>query len=74
MSALHPEGGYPRLIRFVNPGALPSSEIVSMLDRAQNLLRIDAYNFKRLNPMQQHIVLHTEDAVIEIGERFPIRR
>ena len=64
--AFNPDNGLPRLIRYVEPGTLPARDLVSILDASQNLLIIDRVNFEKLNDNQQHQVLRTQKAFIEI--------
>ena len=65
-SALCPEGGPSRLIRFVEPGTLPDDTLVSLFDPRQNLLLIDRELFESLPYLEKHIVLHTTRKFIEI--------
>lgn len=65
MSNVLPEGGFPRIFRFVEPGTIPARGVVALLDTSKNLLIIDKEKFSQLNEMHQQIVLTTGRTVIE---------
>lgn len=64
MSAFCPEGGLPRLFRYVNHMPLPN--IVAMLFRNENLLLIDREHWDRLDDTTRHRVMRTEEKLLEI--------
>ena len=62
--AFNPDDRPARIFRYVEPGTLPSRDIVSLYDEAMNLLIIDKQNFEKLTPM--HLVLRTHEPCIEV--------
>ena len=64
--AFNPDDRPARLFRYVEPGTLPSRDIISLYDKSSNLLIIDRVNFAKLTPMQKHLVLRTHEPCIEV--------
>lgn len=60
--AICPEGGYPRLFRF----DITDDRVLSELDEAQNLLRINKYLFDQLPEHLQHEVYKTHAKILTI--------
>lgn len=60
--ALCPDDGPPRLWRFVNGGSLPN-DVVSMLDKKQNLLLINKNLFDQLGELEKHEILRTHASI-----------
>lgn len=58
--ALCPDGGPPRLWRFVEDDTMTMNRVVSLLDAKQNLLIINRPLFDQLVPINQHQVLRTQ--------------
>lgn len=65
--ALAPEGGYPRLWRFVQDGVLPEG-VLCTLDKEYNLLRINKRLFEKLTTSEQYQVLRTHAKKIYVDE------
>jgi hypothetical protein len=57
--ALCPDGGVPRLIRFVAARDMPADNVVATLDPNTNVLRIDQEVYFLMDPVQQHILIRT---------------
>jgi len=57
--AFCPDNKPPRLMRYVDPSDLPHDDVVSTLDKDQNILRINRVLFEKLDRMQKHRVLRT---------------
>ena len=57
-----PDGGPPRLWRFVPPGVLPANMLCD-LDHRQNLLIIDKQKFDELGWLEQHRMLRTDGSM-----------
>lgn len=64
--AFNPDDGPPRLFRYVEPGTLPSRDLLSIYDKTQNLLIIDRAHFAKLSDVEKHFVLRTQQPFIEI--------
>ena len=64
--AFNPDDRPARIFRYVEPGTLPSRDIVSLYSKEANLLIIDKANFEKLSPMQKHLVLRTHEPCIEV--------
>lgn len=60
--ALCPDGGPPRLWRFVDDDELTEAGVVSRLDAKQNILLVNRGLFDQLTPLNQHMVLRTHAA------------
>lgn len=65
MFALCPDGGLPRLIRFVTL----EGNILATLDAQQNLLRIDKEKYELISEEDQRRVIMTHAATITINRR-----
>lgn len=57
--AICPDGGLPRLWRFVDDDVMTAAKMVSMLDAKHNLLIINKPLFDQLGELYQHMVLRT---------------
>ena len=64
--AFNPDDRPARIFRYVEPGTLPSREIISLYDETSNLLIIDKANFEKLTQVQKHLVLRTHEPCIEV--------
>jgi hypothetical protein len=64
--AFNPDGGPARIFRYVEPGTLPSSDLLAIYDKTQNLLLIDREHFERLSDIERHLVLRTHRPFLEI--------
>lgn len=62
--ALSPDGGYPRLIRWVTL----EGNTLATLDRKLNLLRIDRAKYDRLSESDQRSVIITHSTMIVLEE------
>jgi hypothetical protein len=67
MSNVLPDGGPPRLFRFVEPGTLPSTSLIATLDKTHNVLSIDREKFQQLSDLQRQIVLTTGQRFVEVA-------
>jgi hypothetical protein len=65
--AFNPDGGPARIFRYVEPGTLPSRDLVSIYDKSQNLLIIDRANFAKLTDTDRHRVLRTHQPALELS-------
>jgi len=61
-----------RVIRYVKPGTLPGCDLLSLYDRGENLLIVDADHFERLSDVDREIVLQTECSALLI--EYPANR
>jgi hypothetical protein len=64
--AFNPDDGPARIFRYVEPGTLPSSDLLSIYDKSQSLLIIDREHFARLTDIEKRFVLRTHRPFIEI--------
>jgi len=69
--ALTPDAGPPRVIRFVESGALPGASILSVLDKEQNLLLINKELYERLDRVERHRALRTHEPALEYRPARP---
>lgn len=67
--AFNPDGGPARIIRYVEAGTLPATNLLALYDKSQNLLIIDREYFEKLSDTEQHIVLRTQKSFLEIERR-----
>lgn len=54
-SVFHPEGGYPRLIRFVPSSDMPSDDTLTLYEKEFNLVIINKDLFDALDPIRKRI-------------------
>ena len=71
-SVFCPEGGLPRLTRFVERGVLPHVDLVSIFDDTKNLLIVSRPNFELLSEGDQRDVLRTQQPNVML-RRVPNR-
>jgi len=64
--AFNPDDGPPRLMRYVEPGTLPGTNLLAIYDKAQNLLIIDRELFERLTDTERSITLRTTQSFLEV--------
>ena len=69
--ALNPDGGLPRVIRFVPERTLPSDTTLSVLDIEKNLLLINVDRWNDLTTSQQHELVKTRSRFVEVENRDP---
>jgi hypothetical protein len=62
----NPDDGPARIMRYVEPGSLPGSDTLAILDKSKNLLLIDRELFDRLDEIDKHQVLRSRTAVLKI--------
>jgi hypothetical protein len=62
--ALTPDHGPPRILRFVEPDALPADNVLCMLDKETNVLTINMGLYERLSKTEQHQVQRTHAAML----------
>lgn len=67
--AFNPDDGLPRIIRYVDAGTLPATNLLALYDKGANLLIIDRDYFGKLSATEQHIVLRTQKSFLEIEQR-----
>lgn len=65
--AFNPDDGPARIIRYVEPGTLPSANLLAIYDKSQNLLIIDREHFERLDWIDRHQLLRTHSPYHEIA-------
>jgi hypothetical protein len=65
--AMNPDEGYARIFRYVEPGTLPSRNLLCVYDRSQNLLVIGKEKFAQLSDTERHLVLRTHRPFIEVA-------
>ena len=58
---LLPDGGPPRLLRFVDPSTFGTPSVVAVLDPAKNLLLVDKEVFDLLDREDQDRILKTSN-------------
>lgn len=63
-----PEEGPARLMRYVEPGALPGAGLVCVLDPTKNLLIINRELFDVLTPTEQSQILRTQRTSVTMAE------
>jgi len=66
LSAVFPDDAPPRLWRFVESAAMPHPDVVAMLDKKNNVLRVNRDLFDTLDRDQQKRVMRTHFAIIEL--------
>ena len=49
MSVFHPEGGMPRIIRYVPASKMPSSDTLTLYDKSHNVVTINKELFDKLD-------------------------
>lgn len=64
---LNPDGGLPRLIRYLPASEFPSVDTIAMLDANNNLLRVNRSLFDQLSKDEQGRVLTTRAAFLEVA-------
>ena len=64
--AFCPDDGLPRLMRYVEPGSLPGTDLLAVLDPKLNLLIINRALFELLSKEDQHRVLRTQKTSISV--------
>lgn len=67
MSNVLPHNGPNRLFRYVDPSKMPSYNVVSLLDKKNNLLLINREIFPLLPKHEQQRVWNTDQTVIELA-------
>lgn len=65
--AFNPDDGPARLIRYVEPGTLPSANLLAIYIKSQNLLIIDREHFERLDWLDKHRLLRTQQPYTEVS-------
>lgn len=65
--AFNPDDRPPRLIRYVERGTLPNTNLLAIYDKSQNLLIIDREHFARLDWAQKHLTLRTHRPFLEVS-------
>jgi hypothetical protein len=65
--AYNPDDRPARLIRYVEPGTLPTKDLMALYDKGQNLLIIDRAHFEKLSRAEQNILKKTHEPFIEVG-------
>lgn len=64
MSIFAPEGGPHRLLRFVPPGEMPSSDTLALYDQRNNLVIINKEAFDTLTAEQQYMTITTTTTLV----------
>jgi hypothetical protein len=68
--ALTPDDGPPRILRFVEPGALPDDRTLCVLDYETNVLTINKVLYEKLSRTQQHEVQRTHAITIAVHHDY----
>jgi len=55
-SVFHPEGGYPRLFRYVPSGEMPSPDTLTLYDPVYNVIVINKDLYDKLDIGQKYLV------------------
>ncbi len=64
-----PDGGPPRILRFVDPDKMPDGDTLCTLDDTTNVLTINKELYELLDEMEQHRVQRTHAARINSHTR-----
>mgnify|MGYP000019248193 CR=1 FL=1 len=64
--AFNPDDRPARIIRYVDAGSLPGTDILAIYDKNTNTLLIDRDYFERLSDIDRHMVIRTHLPVLEI--------
>lgn len=64
MSVFHPEGGYPRLIRFKPSGEMPSPDTLTTYDDKFNLVVINQELFDSLDKTAQYLAIRATTTLV----------
>lgn len=67
MSNVTPQNGPNRIFRYVDPSKMPSYNMVSYLDKEQNILLINRELFDQLPRYEQQRVWNTGQKIIEVA-------
>jgi hypothetical protein len=63
--AFNPEDGRPpRLLRFVDPSGVPSSDTLAIYDKPNNLVIINKQLYDQLTPVQKHTTQRTQTSLV----------
>lgn len=65
MFSLNPDGGPPRIIRFVAAGELPGG-VLAELDKKNNVLRISEPLYLQLTEIEREQLLRTHARITEL--------
>ena len=64
MSVFHPEGGMPRLLRFVPSSQMPSDDTLTTYDAKSNLVIINKELFDTLDWFGKHQAIRATTALV----------
>lgn len=64
MSVFHPEGGMPRLLRFVPSSQMPSDDTLTTYDAHYNLVVINKELFDTLDWFGKHQAIRATTALV----------
>lgn len=64
MSVFHPEGGMPRLLRFVPSSQMPSDDTLTTYDAKHNLVVINKELFDTLDWFGKHQAIRATTALV----------
>lgn len=63
-SVFHPDGGYPRLIRFVPSSEMPSDDTLTVFDERWNLVTINKDLYDTLDYVGQYQAIRAMGSLV----------